>query len=699
MKCFSAGLLVLLFATSVAMPGAALAEETARVIVRFKPAADSVRAKAMGLNVKRWAAQDVAQTRATGLGLRTGRKLHSHFSLDERTHVITATGQSSAALARLLAQDSEVEIAVVDQRRRIAAIPNDPLYGGATSATPVFVGRFPDARGDLQDTYSRGVDQWYLKAPNGAVVSSINAPAAWDITTGAPAIVVAVLDTGVRKDHPDLAGQFVGGYDMVGLSAAAGQATANDGDRADSDASDPGDWVSAADISSGSLSGCDASDIANSSWHGTRVSGLIGAATNNGLGLAGVAWGVKILPVRVLGKCGGYDSDIMAGMRWAAGIDVPGVPGNVNPARVLNLSLGGTGACGASGTGALYRDTINQVIARGATVVVAAGNSAGEAVGLPGNCPGVIAVGALRHVGSKVGFSSVGPEVVIAAPGGNCINLATGYPCLYPMLSTTNSGTTTPVPANNVYTNSAASVGTSFSAPIVSGVVALMLSERPSLTAPEVIALLRRTVRPFVSSGGTAGTLQCVAPTSTEQLECYCTTSTCGAGMLDAGAAVAAAQAANVGESITITATPAGVTAGQTITLSAAGSTVGAGRTIASYAWVLVNGGGVVTGFASATNAVSTTLASTAAGTVVVSVQLTDDIGVIHTGSSSIVVAAAPPVTTSGSGGGAFSLAWLMGLLLAAVALKRPGMQLGLQSGLRPGLRLMRRLLSARRRA
>ena len=666
MKCFSPLLLLLSFATLLALPSAALAEESARVIVRFKPAADSVRAKAMSLTMGRNDAATVAQTRATSLALRTGvvgagGGLRARLSLDERTHVFVVNGQSSAALARRLAADSEVEFVAIDHLRKHFAVPNDPFYATGPAAGPT-------------------VGQWYLKAPSavpGEVVSSINAPAAWDLRKGSASIIVAVLDTGVRKDHPDLAAQYVGGYDMVGFTNAAGQATANDGDRADADASDPGDWVSSADIAAGTLSGCDASDIANSSWHGTRVSGLIGANTDNGLGMAGVGWGIKILPMRVLGKCGGYDSDIMAGMRWAAGIAVPGLPTNLNVAKVLNLSLGGSGSCAASSsTGALYRDTISQVIARGATVVVAAGNSAGLEVGLPGNCPGVVTVAALRHVGSKVGFSSVGTEVTLAAPGGNCVNIGAGERCLFPMFSTTNSGTTTPVAANDAYTNSAASVGTSFSAPIVSGVVALMLSERPSLTAPEVIALLRRTVRPFVSSGGTAGTAQCVAPTSTEQLECYCNTSTCGAGMLDAAAAVAAAKAANTGESVLIVASPAGATAGQTITLSAAGSTVGAGRTIASYAWVLVSGGGAVTGFASATNAVSTTLAPDAAGTVAVSVQITDDIGIIHTASSSIVVAAAsvvvPPVTTSSGGGGALSLGWLMGLMLAAWALKRP---------------------------
>jgi len=462
------------------VPAQTQSDAEARVIVRFKPQADSVRAKALALKATRFEAREIAQTRATALGIRTGQALRAGLSLDERTHVVTARGLSGAQLMNKLAADTEVEFVVVDQRRKRLALPNDPLFGGAAvNAETTPAGGIP----------SRVIDQWYLKAPSstpGQVVSSVNAPAAWDITTGAASVVVAVLDTGVRKDHPDLAGQFVGGYDMIGYGSPGNLSTAiaNDGDGADADASDPGDWVSSADVAGGSLgSGCDSGDVGNSSWHGTRVSGLIAATTDNGIGMAGVGRGLlKVLPVRVLGKCGGYDSDIMAGMRWAAGISVPGLPANPNKAKVLNLSLGGSGSCGTSGTGGLYRDTINQVNATGATIVIAAGNSEGQAVGLPGNCPGVVTVAALRHVGTKVGFSSIGSEVTVAAPGGNCINILSGQPCLYPMVSTTNRGTTAPIANDEGYTGSNASVGTSFSAPVVSGIVGLMASVRPALT-------------------------------------------------------------------------------------------------------------------------------------------------------------------------------------------------------------------------
>ncbi len=651
------------------------AESEARVIVRFKPQADSVRARALGLRATRGEAREVAQTRATALGLRTGHRLAAGISLDERTHVMVAKGMTGAQLAKRLAADSEVELVAVDQRRKLTKLPNDPLFGGADVNPETTVG-------SLQ---ARTIDQWYLKKPAGQVVSSINAPAAWDVTTGTATTIVAVLDTGVRMDHPDLTGQFVTGYDMIGFGSpgALSTAIANDGGGADTDPSDPGDWVSQADLD-GALkdSGCDSSDIGNSSWHGTRVSGLIAALSNNGQGMAGVGWGLKIMPVRVLGKCGGYDSDIMAGMKWAAGIAVPGLPANANKAKVLNMSLGGSGACSTTGTGALYRDTITQVNAAGATIVVAAGNSEGQAVGMPGNCPGVVSVAALRHVGTKVGFSSLGPEVTIAAPGGNCINTGLTDPCLYPMISTTNAGTTAPVANDGSYTGSSASVGTSFSAPIVSGIVGLMASVRPGLTSAEATQILKSTARAFPTTGGGSAAdgnpPQCKAPSAAAQDECYCTTSTCGAGMVDAAAALAATVALN-GTTVTITQSPAsGLTAGQTLTLTAAASGLPGSRTVASTAWVLVDGGGIVTAFASGANTATATVTPSAAGTFTVRADVTDSAGAVYSQSATISVAAAAASggntggsSSGGGGGGAASGVWLAGLLLAALALRR----------------------------
>ena len=642
------------------------ADGEARVIVRFKPQADSVRAKAMSARASRAEALGVAQARATALGGRTGRVLAAGRSLDERTQVVTAHGLSAAQLAQKLAADPEVEIAVVDQRRKHLALPNDPLFGGES----------PNAETSAAGLQNRVIDQWYLKAPasalNPAVVSSINAPAAWDITPGSSGVVIAVLDTGVRLDHPDLAGLFVSGYDMIGFGSPGGVATAiaNDGSGPDSDPSDPGDWVTAAEVASGALgSNCTTDDVASSSWHGTRVSGLLAAVANNAVGMAGVGR-FKLLPVRVLGKCGGYDSDIIAGMKWAAGVDVPGLPANVNKAKVLNLSLGGSGSCST-----LYADAIAQVQAAGATVVVAAGNSEGMAVGAPGNCANVITVAALRHTGTRAGFSSVGTDVAIAAPGGNCINTGVSQPCLYPMVSTTNSGTTTPVAADEAYTGSTPSVGTSFATPIVSGIVGLMASVRPGLTAAEAVDILKSTARSFPSSGD-PGLAQCRAPSSVAQGECYCTTSTCGAGMADAGAAVAKALALS-GGALLLTESPArGLQSGQTLTLTA--STVGlpSGRTLVSTSWVVVASGGIVNSFASS-NLTTATLVPTGGGTFTVRADATDNLGAVYRQTATVNVAgAAPPVTTpptssSGGGGGGAGAAWLALLAVAALGLPR----------------------------
>lgn len=679
-------LLFALAAAALAVPVAAQtpADAEARVIVRFKPQADSVRAKRLSLRATRGEAREIAQTRATALGMRTGHALRAGLSLDERTHVVTAAGMTAAQLVSKLSADSEVELVAVDGRRQHLAVPNDPLFGGATVNPEGVTGGIP----------SRTIDQWYLKAPSstpGQVVSSVNAPAAWDITAGlSNTTVVAVLDTGVRLDHPDLSDQFVAGYDMIGYGSPGTMSTAiaNDGGGHDNDPSDPGDWVSSADVSGGSLgTGCTSSNVGNSTWHGTRVSGLIVAKANNGQGLAGLGWSgtaqgglLKVLPVRVLGKCGGYDSDIMAGMKWAAGIDVPGIAANPNKAKVLNLSLGGTGSCGTTGTGGLYRDTISQVNATGATVVIAAGNSEGQAVGLPGNCPGVVSVAALRHVGTKVGFSSIGPEVTIAAPGGNCINIVSGQPCLYPMVSTTNRGTTTPIANDEGYTNSNASVGTSFSAPVVSGIVGLMAAVRPALTSAEATAALKLTARTFPTSGGSTGISACAAPSSTVQDECYCTKTTCGAGMVDAAAAVAAAKALN-NATVTITPSAATLTATQSGTLTAAITGLASGKTVAATAWSVLSGTGVVTGFSSGANTATATLTPTAAGTFSVQADVTDSDGYVHSQTATVTVAAAPVVTPPGNtggsggggGGGSASLAWLASLLLAAFSLrKRP---------------------------
>jgi serine protease len=619
---------------ATAAPEAAVpdASDTARVVVRFRADSPLLRRQAMAATP---AAEHAERARA--LGTRLGRVMRAGGAVDGRTQVVLADGVTSEQLAAELSAQTDVELALVDQRRRITAAPNDPLYTSGGAAGPA-------------------AGQWYLKPPTTTgQVSSIDAESAWDITTGSPSVVVAVLDTGVRFDHPDLGGNLLPGYDFI-----HDPLTANDGDGRDPDASDPGDWVSQADKNANpaAFAGC---DIESSSWHGTQTASLIGALTNNGTGMASVGRTVRVLPVRVLGKCGGFDSDITAAIQWAAGVSIPGVPDNQTPAKVINLSLGGAGTCSQ-----LYIDAVAAANARGAVVVASAGNSEGHAVSVPANCPGVIAVGGLRNVGSKVGFSDLGPEVAISAPGGNCVN-ASGD-CLFPIITATNTGTQGPA-ASTYSSGTNPSFGTSFSAPLVAGTAALMFAVQPSLTPADVKAKLQGAARPFPTTGGTAGTLQCVAPqANVNQDECYCTTSTCGAGMLDAGKAVLAAA----GVQARIDESPAGPQPGTQITLSAAGSLVASGRTIASYQWTLVNGGGIVTVFDGPTNGATAAVTPTNAGSFAVGLTVTDSQGSSSTTQATVTVGTQPSSAGGGGGGGggggALGVPWLL-LLAAAIPL------------------------------
>jgi serine protease len=400
--------------------------------------------------------------RMAQLSLAAGVKLTYVRPMSGDAHVVRLPERQPVSdvqrYADRLMQLAEVEYAEPDLIMRPALTPNDPQYGS----------------------------QWHYFGAYG-----INAPAAWDITTGSSSVVVAVIDTGYRP-HIDLAGRFLPGYDFI-YDAQVG----NDGNGRDADALDPGDWIVANECYAGS-------PAEDSSWHGTHVAGTIGANGNNGVGVAGINWVSPIVPVRVLGKCGGYNSDVIDGMRWAAGLAVTGVPANPNPAKVLNLSLGGYGVCSTT-----MQNAVTAIVGAGATIVVAAGNAGDSATNYnPGNCNSVVTVAATDKYGDMAWYSNYGSAVEISGPGGDTYFASEG------VLSTLNAGTTVPGADNYVYYQ-----GTSMAAPHVAGVVSLLYSLIPALTPAQAQQILQNTATAF--AGGST-----------------CSTSLCGSGYVNAAGAV-----------------------------------------------------------------------------------------------------------------------------------------------------------------
>jgi serine protease len=386
--------------------------------------------------------------------------------------------------ARVLALPTEMSQELVQAiASRIAALPG--VEDAAADRIMTIQMQRPSAESISNDPFV--MDQWhYYERPGG-----IDVPGAWRRTVGDPSVHVAVLDTGILGTHEDLAGQWSGGYDFISTAS-----TARDGDGRDADPTDEGDWHW--------LTG-------PSSWHGSHVAGTIAAATNNGIGGAGIAYGATIQPVRVLGRLGGLSSDIIDAIRWAAGLSVPGAPDNPNPAKVQNMSLGGTGACDS-----FYQSAIDDAVAAGSVVVVAAGNSSADAANFsPASCKGVITVASVDRTGDIAWYSNFGSSVEISAPGGDT-STGSGE---NGVLSTINSGAQTA--EDDAY---AFYQGTSMAAPHVAGVIALMFSVDPALTPTDVVTILQLAARPF-RKGST----------------CRADRTLCGAGILSASRSVAGA--------------------------------------------------------------------------------------------------------------------------------------------------------------
>lgn len=526
------------------------------------------------------------------------------------------------SLARLRA-DPAIEYAEPDQWRYPHAMPNDPLYAGQTG-------------------------QWYLQNAT-TTPSAINAEGAWDTTTGSAGVVIAEIDTGVRFDHPDLLRANSGGRLLPGYDFVSDIAVANDNDGRDADPSDPGDWISSADLQTANFQSC---TVGDSSWHGTRVAGILGALTNNSAGVAGINWKGWILPLRALGKCGGHDSDIIPAMLWAAGVHVDGVPDNPYPAQIENLSLGSATTCSAA-----YAQVIGQLAAKGVLVVVSAGNAGGP-VESPANCPGAAGIAGLRHAGTKVGYSSLGTEIALSAPAGNCVNTS-GGPCLYSLNTTTNMGTT--AAAANAYTDQInTNLGTSFSAPIVAGIAGLMKSLNGNLAPAQLIARLQEgATKPFPTTSGTSTPPVCHVPTSStdtsQTLECSCTTRTCGAGMANADGSVQAAL-----RPIAAVALPASAAPGQNVSLNGAGSAAACTHNIASYAWTNLSTHGVIS------NTSTATVVAPSSGSFQVELTVTDEAG--RTDTADVTVSATQVASTAPATAGANSCLAALNLVTVAIS-------------------------------
>ncbi|MEY4562385.1 MAG: hypothetical protein RLZZ618_1662 [Pseudomonadota bacterium] len=409
-----------------------------------------------------------------------------------------------------------------------------------SAATPVALRADREARAAVPSDTLYATRQWWLGTYDAVTSAGLpDLPRAWDRSTGFPSAgmgpVVAVLDSGITS-HPDLDARLVlPGYDFVSDIAYA-----NDSDGRDNDPTDPGDRLTAAerDANRALWDGCAVS--ARSSWHGTMIAGQIGAVSNNAAGVAGINWNGRILPVRVAGKCGASVADMVDGMRWAGGLPVAGVPANAHPARIIVIGFAGYQPCDLNHPDAqvaaaarLYVDTIAALRAQGVLVIAAAGNQRGP-VGRPASCDGVFAVTALNRQGFKTVYANYGTQVALATVGGDvdrggsCDGLVadTG------IVSTSNAGSASPEYGVDKVSYGAGD-GTSFAAPIVAGVASLMLSSNPALTLVELEAGLRRSARPHVLAPALGECNAAVNPS-----RCQCSTSTCGAGVLDASEAL-----------------------------------------------------------------------------------------------------------------------------------------------------------------
>ncbi|MBD7922576.1 S8 family serine peptidase [Xanthomonas sp. CFBP 8703] len=443
------------------------AQTSSRIVVRYNTGSAAASDRSAKLSAVQSAVTRASLGGSNGISRAAAASVRAEYvrTLGVGADLIRLSGKLSKAdvdkVVAEIAADPAVKYAQVDVKLQRTELPK------ATLEQPQLVPNDP-----LYAQY-----QWHLSSATGG----INSPAAWDVSKG-DGVVVAVLDTGILPNHPDVAVNLLQGYDFISDAETSRRPT----DARVPGALDYGDWVE-------NDNECYAGSLAeDSSWHGSHVAGTVAEATNNGVGMAGVAPNATVLPVRVLGKCGGYLSDIADAITWASGGTVAGVPANANPAEVINMSLGGSGTCDT-----LYQDAINGAVARGTTVVVAAGNSAGNAANFrPASCANVIAVGATRITGGIAYYSNYGAAVDLSGPGGG--GSVDGNPGGF-VWQNGYTGATTPTSGNYTYMGMG---GTSMASPHVAAVAALVQSAviaagNAPLTPAALETLLKQTARPF----------------------------------------------------------------------------------------------------------------------------------------------------------------------------------------------------------
>ena len=347
----------------------------------------------------------------------------------------------------------------------VESVEIDRLYHHMAVETPSFTPNDPQ-------TYA----QWNFYN----AVSGVNATEAWDISQG-EGVVVAVIDTGIVQGNPDLKNNVIPGYDMISDKRISRRAT----DDRVAGGWDVGDWVEQNYCTGWATANPHDADV--SSWHGSHVAGTVAQETNNGLNFAGLAFKSKVMPVRVLGSCGGFGSDIADGILWAAGATVPGLPVNPNPAEVINMSLGSGSPASCP---SIYQSAIDQAISLGSIIVVAAGNANGNAGNYTmSSCNNVISVGATGFNGGKAYYSNYGPRVDLSAPGGNAEQNNNGW-----IWQVANGGTQGPTSEWKPL----GLVGTSMASPHVAAAVAMVQSVVATpLSWTQMRDLLKSTVKPF----------------------------------------------------------------------------------------------------------------------------------------------------------------------------------------------------------